>query len=104
MVMMPNDMDDDVDDVDDDDGGNDDDDDDDDDNDDDDDSDDDDDYYDEEGDDDENGNVEGVVSIGHDITYIKQSEEQLQLLKTAINNTESDTVNYNLYFNSDSNN
>jgi PAS domain S-box-containing protein len=36
---------------------------------------------------DENGNVEGVVSIGHDITYIKQSEEQLQLLKTAINNT-----------------
>lgn len=36
---------------------------------------------------DENGEVEGVVSIGHDITYIKQSEEQLQLLKTAINNT-----------------
>jgi len=26
------------------------------------------------------------------------------ILKTAINNTESDTVNYNLYFNSDSNN
>ena len=35
---------------------------------------------------DEKGNVDGVISIGHDITYIKQSEEQLQLLKTAINN------------------
>lgn len=35
---------------------------------------------------DEKGNVDGVISIGHDITYIKQAEEQLQLLKTAINN------------------
>ncbi|MDD2895415.1 MAG: PAS domain S-box protein [Aliarcobacter sp.] len=36
---------------------------------------------------DEKGEIDGVISIGHDITYIKQSEEQLQLLKTAINNT-----------------
>ncbi|MFA7090694.1 MAG: PAS domain S-box protein [Arcobacteraceae bacterium] len=35
---------------------------------------------------DEKGNIDGVISIGHDITYIKQAEEQLQLLKTAINN------------------
>ena len=35
---------------------------------------------------DEKGNVDGVISIGHDITYIKQAQEQLQLLKTAINN------------------
>ncbi|WP_419764345.1 MAG: PAS domain S-box protein [Arcobacter sp.] len=35
---------------------------------------------------DEKGNIDGVISIGHDITYIKQAEEQMQLLTSAINN------------------
>ncbi|WP_428027189.1 PAS domain S-box protein [Arcobacter sp.] len=35
---------------------------------------------------DENADIISVLTIGHDITYIKQSQEQFDLLKTAINN------------------
>jgi PAS domain S-box-containing protein len=36
---------------------------------------------------DDNGNVESVILIGHDITHIKQSENQLKLVNTAIDST-----------------